>query len=135
MTCIKTLFYYTWQARKCFLNQILCLTFIDLYLLFYHSQLRQLSHNQVGVSHILKSSPVCHNTWLFTRISFLTTITLMRKDDWWSLSALHIQGSVVIFYYIITYLILSVSFSFCNWAILEKTNKKTEGVTEGALVD
>ena len=112
--------------------QILCLTFIDLYLLFYHSQLRQLSHNQVGVTHILKSSLVCHNSCLFTCTFFLPTISLMRKDDWWSWSALHRQRSVVIFHYIITYLIFSVSFSFCNWVIPEKNIKKTEGDMGGS---
>ena len=37
-----------------------------------------------------------------------------------------------IFHYIITYLIFSVSFSFCNWVIPEKNIKKTEGDMGGS---
>ena len=41
---------------------------------------------EARITHILKPSPACQNSYLFTYISPLSTLSI--SDDWWTLSAL-----------------------------------------------
>ena len=65
MTCINTLFYYTWQARKCFLNQIFrFFAWLSLIFIFY------------SIIHSYANSPtirwVSRTSW--SHHSFVTTV-------------------------------------------------------------